>query len=55
MGDMEKAVCMTDHFDKIQKLPDPIQVFQTSAEFRASRSTAVVNQLLRDSRRFWRK
>ena len=24
MGDMEKAVCMTDHFDKIQKLPDPI-------------------------------
>merc|ERR1711923_629459 len=21
---MEKAVCMTDHFDKIQKLPDPI-------------------------------
>merc|ERR1712183_718051 len=24
MGDMEKAVCMTDHFEKIQKLPDPI-------------------------------
>merc|ERR1712062_915000 len=24
MGDMEKAVCMTDHFDKIQKLPDPV-------------------------------
>merc|ERR1712212_990387 len=24
MGEMEKAVCMTDHFDKIQKLPDPI-------------------------------
>merc|ERR1712025_1135677 len=24
MGDMEKAVCMADHFDKIQKLPDPI-------------------------------
>merc|ERR1712214_94631 len=24
MGDMEKAVCMTDHFDKIQKLPDPL-------------------------------
>merc|ERR1712217_599109 len=24
MGDMEAAVCMTDHFDKIQKLPDPI-------------------------------
>merc|ERR1711931_503237 len=24
MGDMEKAVCMSDHFDKIQKLPDPI-------------------------------
>jgi hypothetical protein len=24
MGDMEKAVCMLDHFDKIQKLPDPI-------------------------------
>merc|ERR1712038_1747575 len=24
MGDMEKAVCMTDHFDKIQKLPDRI-------------------------------
>jgi len=24
MGGMEKAVCMTDHFDKIQKLPDPI-------------------------------
>merc|ERR1711874_339790 len=24
VGDMEKAVCMTDHFDKIQKLPDPI-------------------------------
>merc|ERR1712179_459034 len=24
MGDMEQAVCMLDHFDKIQKLPDPI-------------------------------
>merc|ERR1712066_689109 len=24
MGDMEKAVCMTDHFEKIQKLPDPL-------------------------------
>merc|ERR1712193_49503 len=24
MGDVEKAVCMTDHFEKIQKLPDPI-------------------------------
>merc|ERR1712130_842790 len=24
MGDMENAVCMLDHFDKIQKLPDPI-------------------------------
>jgi hypothetical protein len=24
MGDMETAVCMLDHFDKIQKLPDPI-------------------------------
>ena len=24
MGEMEAAVCMTDHFDKIQKLPDPI-------------------------------
>merc|ERR1712183_1131546 len=24
MGDIEKAVCMTDHFEKIQKLPDPI-------------------------------
>merc|ERR1712241_224538 len=24
MGDMEAAVCMGDHFDKIQKLPDPI-------------------------------
>merc|ERR1712018_86051 len=24
MGDMEKAVCMADHFDKIQKLPDPV-------------------------------
>ena len=25
MGEaMEKAVCMSDHFDKIQKLPDPI-------------------------------
>merc|ERR1712020_611161 len=24
MGDMEKAVCMADHFDKIQKLPEPI-------------------------------
>merc|ERR1711953_1313518 len=24
MGDMEQAVCMADHFDKIQKLPDPI-------------------------------
>merc|ERR1712029_1002742 len=24
MGDMGKAVCMADHFDKIQKLPDPI-------------------------------
>merc|ERR1711936_203311 len=24
MGEMEKAVCMTDHFEKIQKLPDPI-------------------------------
>merc|ERR1712045_350835 len=24
MGDMESAVCMLDHFDKIQKLPDPI-------------------------------
>merc|ERR1712217_779324 len=24
MGDMEAAVCMLDHFDKIQKLPDPI-------------------------------
>merc|ERR1712147_175859 len=23
-GEMEAAVCMTDHFDKIQKLPDPI-------------------------------
>merc|ERR1712176_1189533 len=23
-GDMEQAVCMLDHFDKIQKLPDPI-------------------------------
>merc|ERR1711863_139384 len=23
-AEMEKAVCMTDHFDKIQKLPDPI-------------------------------
>jgi len=24
MGDMENAVCMLDHFDKIQKLPDPL-------------------------------
>merc|ERR1712051_752916 len=24
MGDMADAVCMADHFDKIQKLPDPI-------------------------------
>merc|ERR1711931_569279 len=24
MGDMADAVCMSDHFDKIQKLPDPI-------------------------------
>merc|ERR1712004_45490 len=24
MGEMEAAVCMADHFDKIQKLPDPI-------------------------------
>merc|ERR1711981_243723 len=24
MGDMETAVCMLDHFDKIQKLPEPI-------------------------------
>jgi len=24
MGDMEAAVCMLDHFEKIQKLPDPI-------------------------------
>merc|ERR1711936_1190982 len=24
MGDMETAVCMLDHFEKIQKLPDPI-------------------------------
>merc|ERR1711885_115341 len=24
MGEMEQAVCMLDHFDKIQKLPDPI-------------------------------
>merc|ERR1712183_371582 len=24
MGDMEKAVCMTDHFEKIQKLPDKV-------------------------------
>merc|ERR1712045_275920 len=23
-AEMEKAVCMSDHFDKIQKLPDPI-------------------------------
>ena len=23
-AEMEKAVCMADHFDKIQKLPDPI-------------------------------
>ena len=24
MGDMDSAACMLDHFDKIQKLPDPI-------------------------------
>merc|ERR1711936_1112464 len=24
MGDMADAVCMADHFDKIQKLPDPV-------------------------------
>merc|ERR1712002_593177 len=24
MGDMANAVCMADHFDKIQKLPDPV-------------------------------
>ena len=24
MGDMTNAACMADHFEKIQKLPDPI-------------------------------
>merc|ERR1719312_478564 len=43
---MATAACMADHFEKIQKLADPVPAAQTLEEFLATKFTAVANQQL---------